>query len=204
MTKKDKTMARSIARSIAESALINGDLKIEDFSDLKVVKNKLLKILPQKDENLFFTIIHQPTLLEEGIKFAKKKKYEHAYIFYATYFEHFINEVIDIWAKRNSIRYETSSSLIKRIGLEDKYTWLLDLLKLPKFKVIHFKCIKNISEKRNSYIHYKYKPEAANASSEIKKTDWEKDYRNILKAISYTKRYRTKVVFGGHKNKFKI
>lgn len=197
-------MAESIVRSIAESAIINGDLKVEDFSNLKVVKKKLLKILPKRDEDFYITIIHQPTLLEEGIKFARKKKYELAYIFYATYFEHWINEIIDIWAKRNGIGYEVSSNLIRKLNLEDKYTWLLSILKLPRFKEIHIKNIKKISELRNNYIHYKYKSEAINTPSEIKKTEWDNDFNNINKAISYTKRYRSKIVFNGNKSKFKI
>lgn len=201
---KEKDFHRRLLRSIAESAFISGDLSIEDLSDIKVVKQKLLKIFPKKDEDLFFAVDHQHSLLREGERFAKRKNPNHAYIFFATYFEHFINEIIDIWATRNAIKHEVRANLIRRLNLEDKYTWLLEILKLPAFSTVHWKLIKTISDKRNNYIHYKYKPEVATIPSELKIEEWRKDYSHILKAISYTKNYRSKVVFDGKKKKFKI
>lgn len=203
-SKKDHAFAREIVKVFAESAFINGQLSIEDFSDKKVIRKKLLQILPKRDEDLFFTIVYQPTLLEKGARFAKRKEYELAYVFYATYFEHFINEILDIWAKRNLVVYDTSSNLIRRVSLEDKYTWILNLLKLPSFNRTHWRTIKSISDKRNNFIHYKYKSEAASTPSTAEKTEWEKDSKNVLKAVTYTRRYRSRVVFDGKKKKFKM
>lgn len=196
---KDQVFARKLIQVIAESFLIQGHIKIEDFSDRKKLLEKIIKLLPKNDEDLFFTIIHQPTFLKEGYRYVKQKNYSLAYVFYAIYFEHFINEILDMWFKRNLIEYKIYSSLIRRVNLEDKYTWVLGLLKLPKFKEIHWKTIKTISDKRNSFIHYKYNSEPADAPIDTEKVEWKNDYKGILKAITYTRRYRTQMVFGGKK-----
>lgn len=200
----DIALARSFFNTIAESAFINGDLNIEDFSDKKLLREKILRLIPKEDKNIYFTIDHTPTLLEKGEWFAKNEEYNLAYVFYATYFEHFINEILDMWATRNSIKYETSSLLIKKVTLEDKYTWLLEVLKLPTFKQEHWKTIKKLSDKRNSFIHYKYKPEAADRDDSKDKTEWTEDYKDIIKTITYTRRYRSKIVFNGKKQKFNL
>ncbi len=203
-SKKDVIFVQGLVQSIAESLLIQGYIKTEDFSDKKILLEKIRKLIPENEENLFLTITYHVTLLTEGKRYVKTKNYELAYIFYATYFEHFINEILDIWAKKNSIEYRISSSLIRRVTLEDKYTWVLKLLKLPVFNEKHWKTIKIVSEKRNNFIHYKYNSESANTSFNPKEEEWEKDYINILSAVTYTKRYRTKIVFNGKKEKFKI
>ena len=195
---------RGIVSAFAESALLNGDLKIEDFSDKKTMLEKLRKTLPKNDDELFFVINHQDTLLEEARAYSKKKKYNQAYLFYATYFEHFINEILSLWAQKNSINHDVLKSLIKRGSLEDKYTWVLDLLRLPHFSKKHFKIIKSISELRNNYIHYKYKPEPANKPTSSEQKDWQMNSDAIEKAIKYSKTYRSRFVFQGEKKKFKI
>ncbi|HET8575017.1 MAG TPA: hypothetical protein VFM02_02485 [Candidatus Paceibacterota bacterium] len=113
-SKKDHIFAREIVEAFAESAFINGQLSIEDLSDKEAIRKKLLQILPKRDEDLFFTIVHHSTLLEKGAQFAKRKEYKLAYVFYATYFEHFINEILDIWAKRNSIAIAVRSYSMER------------------------------------------------------------------------------------------
>lgn len=202
--KEQLSFTRRLVETLAEGALIGGQLDIKDFSDSKGMIKKLRKTLPKRDKDLFFKIIHTPSLLEEGEKFARTEDYDFSYIFYATYFEHFVNEIIDIWATRNSIPYEISSSLIRRVSLEDKYTWLLVVLKLPPFNHKYWKIIKNITDKRNNFIHYKYKSKATGDVSISEKVEWEKDHRSIFKAIKYTKFYRSKVVFDGKKKKFKV
>lgn len=204
-TKADLPFVRALVESVAESALINGKINIGDFSDKKLLLKKLIRIIPKEDEKFFSVVVYLPFLLEKAEKSVRNKEYELAYVFYATYFEHFINEIISIWSQRNFVKYQTASNLVKKVSLEDKYDWVLDLLKLPSFKKIYWKTIKNVSDKRNSFMHYKYKPEPADAALDKKELiKWREDYENILKTITYTKFYRSKVVFDGKKKKFKI
>lgn len=204
LSKKEQAFARDLVRSLAESALINGDITLDDFSDKKKLLTKLKKLIPKKDEDLLFSISYQPSLLEEAEFYSQKNRFDMAYVMYATYFEHFINEIIDIWARQNSINHDSASNLMRKISLEDKYTWILQILKLPKFNRERWKTIKFVSEKRNTFLHYKYKPEPPATPPKTKQNEWVTILPSLQKAVTYTKKYRSRVVFNRGKKKFDI
>ena len=143
-------------------------------------------------------------LLEQGEQCAREKKFDLAYVFYATYFEHQINAVIDMWCKRKSIGYKTSSSLIRKVSLEDKYTWLLEILGLPAFRAEHLLVIKKVAEKRNSFLHYKYPAEPATMPLDQEKIEWRNLIPSLQKTVAYTKRYHSRFAYKGKKSLIKL
>lgn len=197
-------LAKVIVPQLVESAFIDGDLTEKDFDDREKLLKKLRKTIPKNDKDLFFVIIHHPSLLDRAKKAVDKEEWEYAYVFYATYFEHFINEILCIWGTQNGKTHKTIKELIRRINIEDKYTWLLEILGLPKFNDNHIKTIKALSERRNSFIHYKFEPEAAAETTDKKESEWKKIDEDVRRAVTYSKRFRSKIVWNGNKHKSKI
>lgn len=192
--KKENILAKELFEQLSETFYIQGKIQLEDFSDKEKLRKKIIKLLPKDDNHIIFKISHQSIILKNAKQYAEKEEYEFAYTLYAIYFEHFINEIIDIWSERNSIDFKTSSSLIRRLGLEDKYTWLLKILHLPNFMEKHAKNISLIAEKRNSFIHYKYPGVSGDKDDDAEK-EWKMNISKLTKAISYTKMYRKRVIY---------
>jgi hypothetical protein len=195
--------ARDIFSSLVESALITGTIDKTDFNDRKKLKEKILNSIPKNDSELYFVIVHHPDLLEEAELYIRKGKYEYAYIFYAAYFEHYINEIIQIWCFQHKVPDEVFKELIRKLGLEDKFTWLIRLLKLPDFNSLRYKVISKIAEKRNAFVHYKYQPQVATTPIDYQKAEWKNLKADLIKTLRYCKTYRSKLVYAGKKAKFK-
>ncbi len=194
----EKAVKKMIFSRVVEAAFIHGVVTEKDFSDKKLLKRKLLKIVSK--ENMQTIVLYGDSLLEEAQRYVVNKDYQYAYTFYATYFEHFINEVLDIWRIKKNFQHKITNSMVRRFSLEDKYTWVLDLLELPVFSKSIWNIVKDIVEKRNEFIHFKYRPEIID-EGETEDKDWIKDYESIKKAIKYTKSYRTRIVYSGSKIK---
>lgn len=198
----EKKLVKSLVASITESAYVSGEISMEDFNDKNHLLKKLRDYIPKNDKDLFFTIIHDKNLIQRAEEEISKEDWQYAYVFYATYFEHFINEILCIWAVKQKKPHKLIKELIRRVGgIEDKYTWVLEILDLPKFNERHFKTIKYLSEKRNSFIHYKFEPKASSEDSNKEKEEWKKIKFDVSKAIIYSKSYRSRIVWNGKKNK---
>jgi len=201
--KENDDFKKEVAYQLIESALINGTITEEDFLNKKLLLKKVMNSIPKKDEDLYFKIIHHYNILKRAKQFTKEKDWNLVYMFYATYFEHLINEIINVWCIKNNISDKGFKELIRRVNLEDKFTWLLEILKLPTFNENHWATIKKISDKRNSYVHYKYPSEVAGKSLDADEIEWKKVKKNITKAVTYSKKYRNKVVINGVDKKIK-
>lgn len=189
---------------LIESEVINESLVESDTKDKRKLLEKLEKSFTKKDEDFYYRIIHCDTLLKEANRYSKEEEFDLAYIFYATYFEHLINDILIIWAIRNEVSYDTLKELFSRFRIKDKFTWLLEILKLPTFSEKYRKIIEKVSERRNSFIHYKYKPMVATSPHDADKKEWEKLKGDIERAVKYSKYYRSRVIYRGNKKKFKV
>lgn len=198
-------LGESLHASLVEGMFINGDLSEKDFEDPKVLLQKSLKYLDdlkKKGKEIMLVVDHQPSLLSTAEKYIQSEDFELAYVFFATYFEHLINGVIQVRCTKDSISNVVYKELIRKVSLEDKFSWVLELLKLPKFKTQHWQTIKTVSDKRNSFIHYKY--QAAQNQPDFEEREWEKLKPGLKSAITYSKKYQTKVIYQGKAKKLRL
>ncbi|MFZ2303421.1 MAG: hypothetical protein WAV98_01355 [Minisyncoccia bacterium] len=189
-------LLKEIFPQLVESAIICGVLVVADLSNKKLVDEKIRKWVRQraKSKHSHFVIIHQDTLLSSFEQSVKEDDFNLAYVFLATYFEHFINEIIQIWTIRNDVPNSTLKELLKYVSFEGKFTWLIDVMKLPKFNRKHFNLIKKVSEKRSSFLHYKFQGKSE------EEYDYEENeskllFKEICSTINYCKAYRKKIIF---------
>jgi len=196
---------KALRAYLAESLYIGGFLKKEDFEDPKVINKKIKKYfddLKKRGEEISFVIDHQPSILKEAEKSLLREDFELAYVFFATYFEHLINGVIERKCLKEKISIGTYKELVRRASLEDKFTWVLEILKLPEFSKSHRKVIKIVSERRNSFIHYKYQPQSNDPYNDEK--EWEGIKKELKAAIKYSKNYQTRTIYEGKAKKLRL
>jgi hypothetical protein len=139
---------------------------------------------------------HKQTLLDQAAHFEKLDK-QISLVFFATFFEHAINEMILHACNKKPMKEEDILKVIRNVNLDGKFTWLGQLLGFPKINNSHLKTILTVSEARNFYLHYKF-----NEDLDKKYTYHTVDISLVKKTVTYIKSIKTKFIYGGKKNKF--
>lgn len=147
-----------------------------------------------------FAFDHRSDLLNQAQYFQKKENYDFARVFYATYFEHFINNIIDHYCQIKNINQKSKTEIIKNVNIGGKFTWLLELLNLPAFDPHYLKVIQSLADKRNAFIHYKWKPDSGELFLELEKEKFETEFKEIENVIRYVKKYERDLKFKGNDN----
>src|SRR5215208_2261376 len=110
MNVPDKELERlgiTLVRNMAEDLVRYGVVDQKGKSDEELHQEVLEYIgkIAKKKGNVVFTwsIDHTPTLLKEARKFSRAAKHELSCLFYATWFEHWLNDLINTVGKRQKL-----------------------------------------------------------------------------------------------------
>jgi hypothetical protein len=206
MTPKERNKLIKDVAGIVLPNLVNdlyreGKIKDTDFNDKELIRKKLLEHINKIDFQII--IDHRKTILNVAEKEFTAGNFEISLTLFATFIEHTLNRLIHVECQRKNIENRTCSEIIKSVSIIGKCSWLLKLLGLPPIKAEYLKVIMKISEERNAYIHYKWKPEI-DKDSDVKDDNERKRkerYLEIKKLLRYLKGYDTRHQFGGKKNK---
>lgn len=115
-----------------------------------------------------------------------------------TFFEHGLNSLIDTYCSRNKIDLQIKNDIIRSTHLRAKLTWLLKLMQFPKIKKRHAQTIINLSDKRNSFIHFKWNPLSFKTVRINRKLN-KSFYKEVENTITYFKGYISRVEYKGKK-----
>ncbi len=203
--KEEHELWLDIKASIADALLLDGTLVEKDFDDEKVLMQKIRKFVKDSrktNREIGFVVDYRSSMLDRAKEHMLKEEFELVYVFYAIHFEHLINVVIQAKFIKEGISNSTYKELVRRASLEDKFSWVLELLKLPHFNTNHWKTIKVISEKRNNFIHYKY--QATPDDLEYEEKEWKAIEKKLQLAITYSKSYQTRLLYGGKAKKLRL
>jgi hypothetical protein len=204
---KESKLGDEIIRSLTESFFASGVFTENDIKDKKSHILALKNLISNNElENLSVTIDHTNALTSEARKHKKRGDINYSKIFYATFFEHQINELIHLYCLRNEIENKTRTSIIQSINIWGKFTWLLELMKYPKFNTNHLKTIKNIADSRNAFVHYKWNQDPdfnTKIDSKKEKDNIDNEFEKIEKAVKYFKNYSSRIKYKGKKEHIK-
>lgn len=200
-SKEEEKLKDFFYESFIKSLIKNGDITIEEFNDKAKLQKKLLKLNNKTDYKI--TIDHKEDLIETARYFFNKKDFNKSKLFYATYFEHEINDLIIELCEKKKIEKKTINDIIKSVNIIGKFTWLLLILDASKVSEIHKNVILKTADERNSFVHYKYNPEQENlkdiAKLKVTETKIIDEFIKIEKTITYIKKYKSKNLFNGNK-----
>jgi len=197
--KQDK-LQKKIVHSVIEALYRDEVLSIDDISDKKKLNAKLKEIIHTVDFGIVVT--HTEDLIKTAKAYTKAKDYNKAKLFYATFFEHALNEIINIVCSRKGIDKKTINQIIRSSSMTIKLTWLPLLLDIPIVIKKHKNIILKLSDDRNAFIHYKFniEPDDIDNNKEIKILN---EISQIEKTITYFKKYSTKICYKNKKAKLK-
>jgi hypothetical protein len=195
-----ESLRKMVLANILEQAIRDGEIDIlgknnaEVEETLRDYADDFLSNL--KDGNVELTTVLDLAnpILEQAREFVKEGKLEFACVFYATWIEHWTNDLIDALSTRLGMGQEIGEQVIRETNLKGKLTWILRMFDMPEIDPAYLKSIINISDMRNSYIHYKFKPV----------DDWDERKETLQKAmemaesiVEYLDKYRSEHLFEG-------
>ena len=203
----EKTIKDSygIVYDIILPEIIN-DLVQKDIISAKRLEDKIYvleKVLEHIDKyNIYYenAIDHREELLKNAEK-SYSTDYELSITLYAIFIEHTINSIIDLFCRNNSIGDKSRIEIIRNVNIIGKFTWLLEVFKIPNINSKILKSIKRITEARNSYVHYKWN--YTNIEIEEEEEKQKIQLEEIKSVIKYIKTYESKYKYNGLKHKIK-
>ena len=208
---KNQKFKNEIAKTafpyIVKALHVEGIITDNDLLDKTIVLNKVKEYLDDENNEINFELIvdHRDYIINLARLEEKKGNTELTTTLYATYVEHTLNRIIHIACVSKKHDYKTQNEIIRNINIGGKCTWLLELLELPALNPNHVKTILEISDERNSFIHYKWKPELklSSISRRRKIEDVERKER-IDSLLKYLENYESELEFKGDKEKFDL
>lgn len=157
-TEEGKDLANGVVNSFIKSVISYGVVDIEGLSD-EEAREKIYDYLMDfisTEQEVNIVVDYKDSLLEEARRFVCDNKTNLALVTYATWWEHWINGVLESMLYRKEIIGKEFKSIITSLNNQAKTSWFLKLIELPPFEKDHLNVMNMLSEKRNGFIHYKY------------------------------------------------
>jgi hypothetical protein len=151
----DKDFSKKIYNTVIDSFFKSGHLTEHDIKSKKALTEKLLSLI-EKEISLKIVINHKDSILDMARELKDQGQYDFAKMFYALFFEHSINDIINTECFRRNITTKSKNDVLRHVNLHGKFGWLRELLELPVFNVKHYKTIMKVADERNAFIHYKF------------------------------------------------
>ena len=149
-------MMKEVAQRFAESLIRDGEIDPRGKTD-KEIHREISQFLSTHKLEFLAAIDYTGDILKQARNFARSKQYLFSCIFYAMWFEHWLNRVIAMQAKRKKLTQEEILQIIRETQFRAKTTWLLRILNLKPINNSHLKRMQAIVDVRNSFVHYKWK-----------------------------------------------
>lgn len=203
--KLKKAVVTAIIPSLVNHLHNSGIISDADLSDKQIVNQKIRNFLNRKNRPPWsITVDHRSTILSLADLQNKEGNRELSISLYATFVEHSLNSIIHHQCFKKKYDEKTKLEILRSVNLIGKCSWLIKILDLPPLKPDHVKTILAIADERNSFFHYKWKPDP----DTDKIPDLDKDERihnekikKVKALIKYLKNYETKQEYYGKKKK---
>jgi hypothetical protein len=184
LEKEVLNIGRGFLASVAEEQIANGDLDPNGKSAVQIAieaGRRMLKNWPLGAE-LALVMSHQDRLLEHARLHRRQGNSEIACLFYATWFEHWINSVLI--RSRCHLTEDDKKQMLRDVPIRGKLSWLLGALGYPRIPSVHADRVMRIGEIRNGFVHYKWLPKEKEQEVEERKR-----VEDCLNGVEQTIRY---------------
>ncbi len=152
-----RKVADAFLESLLEGAIAHGKLDVKGKTEQQIKHEFAQLIISTKGKSRFlFTIDHTENLRQLGKKFEDKGDVWIAVLFYATWVEHVLNEIISVGISRMGGNDDLTKQVIRDVQLNAKLGWLMPLLGYREIAAQHAECLRKLAEYRNQFVHYKW------------------------------------------------
>ncbi|GBC61957.1 hypothetical protein DENIS_2919 [Desulfonema ishimotonii] len=189
-------LGETLFNLIIQYAIAHGSIDISNLSDDQIKEKYITYIskLIEKNPDIDFIIVHKENILAEARRLVLELKFDLALVVYATWWEHWVNGILATRLFKKNIVGKEFKTVIQNLNLRSKTTWFLKLVDLPPFEENHLKQMNLLSEKRNSFVHYKYQPQ-----EEVCKDKFNTYFEAVEESIEYFNKYENKLIFQSFK-----
>lgn len=193
----EKNLKADIFHDVVNNLFVRGELTELDLNlSKKELIVKISKLIGYFDG---IVIDYRFDILSQAEVFYENGNYEYAKVFYAMFFEHSLNCIIENECYKRKIDKKMQIEITKNINIQGKLTWLLALFGYKKFNQHHLVTIKKLIDNRNAFIHYKWQPIPDN--NEDIKLQMDKEFEKIKSAVKYMKCYEAFIFYEKNKGK---
>jgi hypothetical protein len=149
---------RLVIRRLAHEVLENGEVQTSGRAT-GVVRSEVARLVLKRlmtPRGVTLPIDYRRTLLKTARQHTASSNPLLALVLYATYFEHHLNRLIAGGLVRQKFSTSDIGAVIRDASQRAKTGWLLRLLGI-RLSQKHVSVIIRVMEKRNEYVHYKWK-----------------------------------------------
>jgi hypothetical protein len=144
---------------VVEQLIVDGDIDARGKSaaELREALHKWYASQGPAGVEFQSVLDHTPTIWTKAKKAEATDDLQYACLYYATWAEHRLNQIIAALCRRRGYEEEFAGILIRDTGFKAKLLWVQCLLR-RKHKKRFFDALVSLAELRNQMLHYKWKP----------------------------------------------
>lgn len=191
LTRRHREFGRKFVNMLCRQFLEEGIVEPDGKTEEQVLKELLDEVLKwSKQKPMMMSIDHKSGLLRQARQFAKSEKFAEAFLFYATWFEHWINGVLT--RRLPKLSEDMRRQMLRDTNLKGKFKWLLPLIHEVEIPSQHLNTIVRIAEIRNSFVHYKFILDDVDKWKDVEIRALA-DIKRAEHTIKFLKRFETKL-----------
>jgi len=197
----EKDLVIQVIRLVIESAARYGDIRLEGRTD-EEIKNDIHEYIRARlaEPNTFASPVqydYQSELINEAQRYEGNGDFNLALMFYATWFEHWLNGMIVAREPMVVLEREEIIRLIRETNLASKTGHIWHLLFGEKLPVDVVQTILKVAEARNAFVHYKWTPNLSEEEERAEKRELRNLAQRAAAAVTQLSAIEDKIVFAG-------
>lgn len=167
-----ESVGRRLAWGVIDRHIASGQIDIEGMTDEEVVSTILFDFLNEPepddsasgketespDDELYWVTDHSDELRRKATEAMGAEEYWFAILFYATWVEHWMNNILISLSRRSNVPEGVAVALIRSCGFNLKMKDVWTSLGAAPFEKEVMRTITELMELRNGFVHYKWQP----------------------------------------------
>lgn len=161
---------RRLAWGVVDRCIANGQIDIEGMTDEEVVNTILSDFLNESEpddsaseptisssgDDIYMVTDHSEGLLRKGTEAMDSEEYWFAILFYATWVEHWINNILISLSRRSNVPEGVAVALVRSCGFNLKMKDVWTSLGATPIEKDVMRSMTELMELRNGFVHYKW------------------------------------------------
>ncbi len=194
ISKEIEQIGRELIAMVYEALLADGQINPDGKTEEQIMaKVREAALKWSKDRPMMWSTDFRQDLLNRARSFKRRRNNHDAILYYATWFEHWINGVL--LRGLRSLDERESYQMIRDVGLRGKFSWLLALVHEKRIPQRHVKTVLHVCDLRNEFVHHKYKLADIDSDDEDKQLKCAQ--RSAEKTVRYLQRFEEQHFFRG-------
>ena len=197
----EQALVIEVIRTVIESAVRYGDIQLEGRTDEEIKKDIHEYIRARLAEpNTFASPVqydYQSDLINEARRYEGMGDFNLALMFYATWFEHWLNGMFVAREPMVALEREEIIRLIRETDLASKTGHIWQLLFGEKLPGDVVQTILKVAEARNAFVHYTWTPYLSEAEERAEKRELHNLAQRAAAAVTQLSAIEDKIAFAG-------